>query len=244
MIQITDASLAQAAYEVDMAILDILPDEETCVHNFSPRFIKKMNKLLHKAKHYVAYTILRRVACFILVILLFAGTVIAVNPSVRAAIVNWVKEQFHEFYHYSPVESDSDLDVVPSSPAETEFVEDSTSALATSYSLGWVPDGYTLLDCLNTTTGQTCIYISNSGLMLQFTYVFSSETFSLFSGVGEYEQKYVNEDALFADLYFAVDPSNSNFIVWIHENDNVAFSVSGFLNEAELIKIAKNVITE
>lgn len=40
--KITDEMLAQAAAEVDMAILDQLPDPADCRHEFSPEFEQKM----------------------------------------------------------------------------------------------------------------------------------------------------------------------------------------------------------
>ena len=40
--KITDEMLAQAAEEVDEAILDQLPDPADCKHEFSPEFEQKM----------------------------------------------------------------------------------------------------------------------------------------------------------------------------------------------------------
>lgn len=40
--KITDKMLAQAAKEVDEAILDQLPDPADCKHEFSPEFEQKM----------------------------------------------------------------------------------------------------------------------------------------------------------------------------------------------------------
>lgn len=42
MKELTDEMLAQAAAEVDMAILDQLPDPADCHHDFSPEFERKM----------------------------------------------------------------------------------------------------------------------------------------------------------------------------------------------------------
>lgn len=43
--KITDEMLAQAAEEVDMAILAQLPEQAECQHEFSPDFCRKMHEL-------------------------------------------------------------------------------------------------------------------------------------------------------------------------------------------------------
>lgn len=42
MTKITDEMMAQAAAEVEQAILDKLPDPADCKHEFSPEFEQKM----------------------------------------------------------------------------------------------------------------------------------------------------------------------------------------------------------
>mgnify|MGYP006967213904 CR=1 FL=1 len=76
-----------------------------------------MRKLFRRAKHPVAYKALQRAACVLLALLALFGGIIAFNPDVRAAVVDWVREQFGHFSHYYSPEDPSDA-TSPSAPAE------------------------------------------------------------------------------------------------------------------------------
>ena len=65
---ITDEMLAQAAAELADAINESLPSPSECTHQFSPRFEKKMKRLIRKSHHPIFYRTLRTVASIILVI--------------------------------------------------------------------------------------------------------------------------------------------------------------------------------
>lgn len=54
--------LAQAAAELADAINESLPDPSECSHQFSPRFEKKMKRLIRKSHHPIFYRTLRTVA--------------------------------------------------------------------------------------------------------------------------------------------------------------------------------------
>ena len=52
---ITDEMLAQAAAELADAINESLPDPSECNHQFSPRFERKMKRLIHGTNHPIMY---------------------------------------------------------------------------------------------------------------------------------------------------------------------------------------------
>ena len=126
---ITDEALRAALEEVDNAILASLPKPSECEHQFSARFEKRMRKVRRRARHPVAYKVLRKAACFLLSILILFSSIMAFSAEARAAVVDWIKEQFESFCHYFFVAGSS-----------------SESGERTEYELGWVPDGFRLVN--------------------------------------------------------------------------------------------------
>ena len=95
---ITDEMLAQAAAELADAINESLPDPSECTHQFSPRFEKKMKRLIRKTHHPFFYRTLRTVASIVLVILIGFGSTLAVSAEAREIVFGWVKQQVDDLY--------------------------------------------------------------------------------------------------------------------------------------------------
>lgn len=219
---ITDEMIAKAAFEIDQAILDMLPDPGECDHVFSLSFQNKIKKLIRKAKHYVAYRVLKRVACILLAVLVSASMILAFNTEARAAFVDWIKEQFEGFYYYF---------------FEGEAAEEDPRA----YNLDWLPGGYTLLASNESRIEKTEIYADEAGNILRFTCLYNSDVSSLLVGLGEYEHKEIEIGRVNADIYLDTNHQNANSIVWSSPNGDILFSVTARLEESDLIKIAENL---
>ena len=220
---ISDAALTEAAFAVDQAVLDALPKPEECTHAFSPAFARKMRKLIRKTNHPVAYKVLNRVACVLIVLALSAGLFLTFHTEARAAVIDWIKEKVEDFYSYSPP------------------VKDPDAALPGEYCLGWIPEGYTLLLSKISDVDKTECYVDESGNYLKFFCVNSSSSGSLFAGGGEYAEKYVEVGSLRAEIHLAKDSRNSNAIIWFTDNGQTLLYIGAYLTEADLIKIAESV---
>ena len=218
----TDEMLRAALEEVDNAILAALPEPSACDHQFSPRFENRMRKVRRRAKHPTAYRVLRQVACILLAILILFSSVMVFSPEARAAVVNWLKEQFETFYHYFYAgESNSD---------RTERSE---------YELGWVPDGYVLLDSFSVENSTTIIYVGDTGLLIQFTYTYGSDSNPVFMDGDNYSHYLVNNRY---DVYMDQSGGNNNGITWTDQNDSVLYCICAPLGEKELVQLAESVI--
>lgn len=252
MILISDEMIRKAAFEVDQAILDMFPDDGEYDHVFSPSFERKMERLIRKEKHFTAYRFLKRVACVFIAFLLAASMTVASNSKVRAAVLDWVEEHFGQFYHYFFVGEDVNRGIDETGEiGETGATEDVGATEGTTvpiglpeYSLGWVPEGYSQVDMFSVQDGVTCIYLSDSMQMIQFTYVYGDDGQEVFTGVGEYEQKFIANGNLYAELLLALDSSDSNVITWVSDNGMVRFAITGFLDEATLIKMAQGLVVK
>lgn len=66
--KITDEMMAEAAAEMNEAMLRSLPDPDDCHHEFSRKFKRKMKRVVYRAEHLVQFRIMQRVATIFLVI--------------------------------------------------------------------------------------------------------------------------------------------------------------------------------
>lgn len=221
---ITDEMIRAAVASLDEAMLASLPDESECDHVFSEKFEKKMAKLIGRVSYYGAYQVLRRVACVFIALVLSATMVVAVHPTARAAVVDWVKEKLEDFYHYV-------------------FAGEQVEETPKAYSLGWVPEGYALLDSFEQGENKTFLYLNaGSGEMMQFIYVYGASYETLFAGSGDYEQTVVSVEGRDAELYIAMDDGQANWIVWKDARGGTMFTITGFLSEEEMVKMAESLV--
>lgn len=231
---ITDEMLKQAAAEAMDAMMKALPEPEECQHEFSPEFERKMQKLIRKARHYTAHKIMNRVACILLVIALAGSSVLVVNVEARKAFFGWFENRFEEFYHYF-FAGQEDQNKTDDSQEQEQLK---------TYSLGWLPDGYSFMTSFNMKNGKTMVYSKDTREMIQFSYINGvsdiSKASSLFFGEGEYERKRVSVKDHVAEIYFAKDEKNSNVIVWADIERNVMYAVFAHLDELDLVKMAEN----
>lgn len=234
---ITDEMLTRAAFEVDAAILAMLPDETECDHVFSPAFHAKMKRLIWRAKHLTAYTALKRVACVFIAFLVSASIFLAASPTARAAVVDWVQERFNEFYHYFFVGE------LPSAEVDGAFDGNSLEEAVDfrDYYLSWVPDGYVESSSFESDNLMMVIYENESNEIIQFSCIPETKTHVVFTGVGDYEQEFIVQNGITMEVLLALNPVDSNVITWTNYDDNARFTIAAFVDKAALVKMAQNV---
>lgn len=224
-IYLTDNILIEAAHEVDRAMLAMLPEPSECRHVFSKSFERKMQKIIRRADHFIAYKVLRYAACIFISFVMAASMFLAVNTEARAAVVNWIKENFKGVYHYF-------------------FVTEDSAEEHEAYTTGWVPEGYKLVGSFKTVDGESHIYLDNIGNVLQFAYVYGSDSTSITAGRGEYAQKHVSEGNFRAELFISLTDNEANAIMWSEGNGTIMCTISGFIDEEALVKMAKSVASQ
>lgn len=215
---ITDAALRVAAEEVAMAMLDDVSAEP---HTFSQRFEKKMKRLLRRARHPVGYQVMRYAAAIVLAITVLFGAVFAASPTVRAAVVNWIKSVFHEFSRYSSQET---------VPPDVEY----------EYFLPDQFDDYTLLTAIDDESGKTYLFASAEGDILQFSYAHhgnmsmfvKAENFHAYQGV---------VGNVSADIYISLTAEESNVIVWRDSTNDMLLVICAYEDKEELQILAEIV---
>ena len=220
---ISDDALREAAFAVDQAMLEALPDTEEYTHTYSPAFEKKMCRLVRRANHPVFYKTMYRAACVLLVLMLSAGLVLTFHTEARATVVEWIKENVENYFLF------------------TSSGEKEDTAVSEGYCIGWIPDGYTLLFSALSGDNKMEGYVNDAGQVLVFQYIYRTSNSSLLLGGGEYEEKYIVTDKLEATVRLSKNSNDSSNIVWYAGNGEILLHVSGYLEEGDLIKIAESV---
>lgn len=217
---ITDEMLREAAAEYERYMLAHLP-EITEPHVFSKKFERKMQKLISRARHPVLYHVKRYVAAVLLAIITLFGTVIALSPEARAAVIGWVRSTVGEFFQYTSTHS-----------------SDST---AYEYELSVIPEGYKLLDIIHRDDGKTHLFTDGSGNILQFTYTCGQKDDIFFINAEDYEQHSGYVSDLPADIYISSKNGKNNVIVWQSSTSDVIFRIQANVDQDTLIDIAEGV---
>lgn len=219
---ITEEMLKAAAVEADLAIRNSLPSPEACVHCFSRRFERQMERVVQRARHPAAHKLLRRAACFFLAASLSCGSWLAVDAEARSAFFAWVRYQCESFAEYRFTGSAPDEDAVA------------------IYEPAWIPDGYEKMKQETLGGTSTCIYTNSSGDMISFLHCQGADATSLFL-VTESAPESVTVGGLPADYYAAGDGDVSNALVWLSETGDVMFCITAPLPKETLIQIAESV---
>ena len=237
---LTDAILKEATAEAERFLLSIVPEDGE-PHVFSKRFERKMQKLIRRTNHPIRYQVMRVAAAVALAIVTLFGAVIAVSPEARAVVVGWVKSTFHEFFEYSNEASNTGNNV--NDNANNNDSNPPSEPVKYDYRLSVVPDGYHELNIIEKADGKLCLYINESGHILQFTYAYGAKANNLFIKTEDYEQYSGFVNSLPADIYIAIKEGETSVIVWQDVPAGVLLQIFAFADQAELIEIAEAVET-
>ena len=103
---ISNFLLRQATEEYHEESMSAIPTENEIEHVFSDRFEKNMTSVIKKNNHPQLKRVLRMAASFALVILVAGGSVIALSPTARAAVLGWLFGQEGNVYSYVSMGTD------------------------------------------------------------------------------------------------------------------------------------------
>lgn len=221
---ITEEMLCSAAAKSCEIYADQLADgyDANLQHEFSPEFENKIRKLKRRANHPFLYRAVQQVACIILVMMIAGGTWISVSAEARAAFFGWVKGVYETYFTY-------------------HFEGESINDPKTEYRPAWVPEGYTETFCDDEENTVFVVYSNDLGQVVSFNYVSNPNDTTWFIDQNNTITEQVSINGNEGTLFLATDSDeNTNVIVW-STTDNTAFLISGFLDEAELIRMAESV---
>lgn len=222
---IPEDMLRQAAREAQRAYLDSLPEPADCRHTFSPAFARRMKRLLRKKKPTPLRRGLRRVAGFVLVVLLCGTLVLSTNARAYEAFFGWVREQVEGaqgYFHQG---------------------EDTPSSEIVRYQID-IPEGYWLEDSTEVGGFFDYFYANESNEYITFTYQYVTENSAsaLYVDDREAERQQVIIHGNPADLYISYSEEADNTIVWFDKETGALINVNAFMGKEDLIKLAESVV--
>ena len=220
---ITEEMLRIAAAEADQAIRDSLPHPADCDHQFSPRFERKMKRVIRRGRHPVAYKFLHRAACLLVVVTLVGASWLTVDAEARGAFFAWVRQQYENFveYRFEGLAPDEEM--------------------TTNIAPTWLPEGYEETKAQSAGGTSTKTYSNRDGQAIHFMYSAGADATSLFVVSESMTTVKVIVGTQEADFYQDADPENANVLVWHSESGDILFCISAPLPRDEIIKIAESI---
>ena len=217
-----DAAAAEFAAELnDTAPVDV-----------SPRLLRQMTAMLNdpngwaKRRHRPVWKrIARAAAVILLTFTLSLSALMAINPSVRAAVITWVREVYEHSVVYRFF-----------ARSETELPE---------YAPIWIPEGFALDERVEFDGRVLYMYHnSNTGEMLSFSYEQASADTQVQIGGYDDEPVPVSEPCTVNGMpadYYPISESGTSNLVWIDEVQSIVFTINSTLEKDVMLHIAEGV---
>ncbi len=214
----TEELLRENAPLVREALLASLPDPEDCDHVFSRAFERKMRRLLRRQAHPLRYRAARRAAALFLASLLGVSAWLTVDTNARAAFFQWVREVYETHIVY-------------------RFTGEQAEKTAV-YRPGWVPEGYEEFKA----SANTVLYTNKEGKLISFSYSPMQEGTPLYiTDTDNVQIDTVEINEISGEFYLSMSPSLSNVLIWLDNDIEMYFHISGFLSKYDMLHMAESV---
>ena len=164
----------------------------------------------------------QKAAVILLVFSLSLGSLMAVSPTVRAAVVRWVTEWYetHIVYRYSG---------------------ENISGEMPQYEISGLPQDYTEIIRDVYEASVSVVYESPSGDMICFDYTHMQQGAANIIAPGDDEILDVTVNGIQGQFFLPHDPADAKTITWIDADSNLQFVVKAFCSETDILHIAESV---
>ena len=164
----------------------------------------------------------QKAAVILLVFSLSLGSLMAVSPTVRAAVVRWVTEWYetHIVYRYSGEDISGEMPY---------------------YEISGLPQGYTEIIRDIYEASVSVVYESPSGDMICFDYTHMQQGAANIIAPGDDEILDVTVNGIQGQFFLPHDPEDAKTITWIDADSNLQFVVKAFCSETDILHIAESV---
>lgn len=213
---ITDAAVELSSY--------LSRNFESVPHIFSKSFERKMKRLIRSVNHGVSYRLVQRVACFALVIFLGIISLVAAIPTARAAVIEWIRNQYEAYVEYFL-------------PHGLQNNADSNQ-----YTISPLPDGYYETNRFDVEGSCTVLYSNTTDSRIHFIYSKDPDAVSFLVMSDESTLINIDLEECTADLYIPQNNNEATSIVWYDNLKETIFYISGVFETDEIIELAKNVV--
>ena len=166
--------------------------------------------------------VLQKVAVILLVFSLSLGSLMAVSPTVRAAVVRWVTEWYETHVVY-------------------RFSGEDISGEMPQYEISGLPQGYTEIIRDVYEASVSVVYESPSGNMICFDYTYMQQGAANIIAPGDDEILDVTVNGIQGQFFLPHDPADAKTVTWIDADSNLQFVVKAFCSETDILHMAESV---
>ncbi len=171
-------------------------------------------------------TAARTAAAVFLACALTLGSLLAASPTIRAAVMEWMREVYETFTVY-------------------RFAGEQTTNEMPRYEIGDLPEGYADTgEIIEGPMSRTVYYENSVGQRMNLGYMRMEQGGAVAIGTEDMTIKEVTVNGCSGQIYISMDGSTSNGILWIDEEKKMVFTVDGFVDEISLLHIAESVVLE
>lgn len=165
---------------------------------------------------------LRSVASIAVVCTLLLGTVMAVSPTARAAVLRWATEWYetHIVYRYAGEASSDELP---------------------QYHIGTPLGSYIELTRIVTPNLISVTYQNDDGTVLFFTYIYMADGTAWGFVTDDMDVTAIAIDNNEGYLFIAQNAEDTNAITWVDAELNIQFTIDGFATASELQMMAESI---
>ena len=222
---ISNLLLRQATEEYHDESMSAIPTENEIDHVFSDRFENNMRSVIKKNNHPQLNRVLRMAASFALVILVASGSVMALSPTARAAVMGWLFGQDGTTFSY------------------TSMGEESESDVYYKYELAEIPEGYFLWQEIVDESQSIMLYAEEeTGHLLKVTGSPNDGTGAMFLLTTTDEKSTVQIGDVTADFYLSESEDVSSGLAWVDPENDYLICLDGFFSKEELIELAASLV--
>ena len=222
---ISNEFIRQATEEYHEESMSAIPTENEIDYVFSDRFEENMKSVIKKNNHPQLKRVLRMAASFALVILVASGSVMALSPTARAAVMGWLFGQDGTTFSY------------------TSMGEESESDVYYKYDLAEIPEGYFLWQEIVDESQSIMLYAEEeTGHLLKVTGSPNDGTGAMFLLTTTDEKSTVQIGDITADFYQSSTADSSSGLAWIDPDTDYLICLDGFFSKEELIEMAQSLV--
>ena len=222
---ISNFLLRQATEEYHEESMSAIPTENEIDHVFSDRFEENMKSVIKKNNHPQLKRVLRMAASFALVILIAGGSVMALSPTARAAVMGWLFGQEGTVFSYTSMGTKTESEV---------FYK---------YDLAVIPEGYVLWQEIVDETQSIMLYAEEeTGLLLKLTATPNDGSSAMFLITTTDQKETVQIGDITADFYPSESEDSSPGLAWVDPDNDYLICLDGFFSQEELIDMASSLV--
>jgi hypothetical protein len=166
--------------------------------------------------------ILQRAACFLLCALLSLGGLMAVSPTIKAAVLQWMKEWYEDYIEY----------VFKGDPERMQQNERRPT---------WLPEGYREESVFDETDLVMITYENEQGVELFFIRIPMTQGSGTQMDSIDMTIKATTIHDCEAELYLSQVPAKASGMIWMDDKIGYSYNIVGYISENDLIHMAESV---